>query len=411
MLVRGRGAIEHLLADPGRRRHDLSARGPPPRARHATTGRLSRASTPHFFERAPGRPARDGASPHDPPVRRWRLRRLPEEGWPSMDRVAGSAAGVALTRLIGDRRGRTPAAVRCFASGAMRWSSGNLAYSELDRGLNRLVDYPRHRQARRCARTTSYHIVDHSYAQLVHGRFRRTRTVVTCHDLDAFRSILDGRPRTPIGAVPRDDAPHPRGAAAGVGDRRATLRHRRRADASGARRAGARVRRAPRRRRTVREHSGCRWRRQPRTSASVPRARAGGAARRQHRPAQAASTCSCTRSPPSRRIKPSAQLVHAAEPLTDEQTALAGKLGDCRSHHRAADARRSAPGRGLPAGHGVWRSRPIARDSACRSWRRLIGDGRRRQRPEGPARNRRHRRAVLPARRCVGVGRCRRRCS
>src|SRR5262249_53548024 len=35
-----------------------------------------------------------------------------------------------------------------------------------------------------------FHIVDHSYAQLVH-RLPAARTLVTCHDLDTFRSVLE----------------------------------------------------------------------------------------------------------------------------------------------------------------------------------------------------------------------------
>src|SRR5258708_21099415 len=35
-----------------------------------------------------------------------------------------------------------------------------------------------------------FHIIDHSYAQLVHA-LPPDRTVVTCHDLDAFRSLLE----------------------------------------------------------------------------------------------------------------------------------------------------------------------------------------------------------------------------
>jgi glycosyltransferase involved in cell wall biosynthesis len=60
-----------------------------------------------------------------------------------------------------------------------------------DRLLSRHVDYPRwlRRQARRQP-ADLYHIVDHSYAHLVHALPPR-RSIVTCHDLDAFRSILD----------------------------------------------------------------------------------------------------------------------------------------------------------------------------------------------------------------------------
>lgn len=58
----------------------------------------------------------------------------------------------------------------------------------VDRLINRLWDYPRH-VARLHGSFDVYHVVDHSYAQLVH-RLPPRRTVVTCHDLDTFRSVL-----------------------------------------------------------------------------------------------------------------------------------------------------------------------------------------------------------------------------
>lgn len=59
----------------------------------------------------------------------------------------------------------------------------------LDRFANRLVDYPR--AVRRLGEAHDvFHIVDHSYGQLVHD-LPAARTVVTCHDLDTFRSVLD----------------------------------------------------------------------------------------------------------------------------------------------------------------------------------------------------------------------------
>ena len=44
-----------------------------------------------------------------------------------------------------------------------------------------------------------FHIVDHSYSQLVH-RLPAGRTIVTCHDLDTFRSVLipEDEPRSAI---------------------------------------------------------------------------------------------------------------------------------------------------------------------------------------------------------------------
>jgi glycosyltransferase involved in cell wall biosynthesis len=58
-----------------------------------------------------------------------------------------------------------------------------------DRFLNRFFTYPRH--VRRVAGTFNmFHIVDHSYSQLVHS-LPADRTGVYCHDLDAFRCVLE----------------------------------------------------------------------------------------------------------------------------------------------------------------------------------------------------------------------------
>jgi glycosyltransferase involved in cell wall biosynthesis len=54
--------------------------------------------------------------------------------------------------------------------------------------LNRFWDYPR--ILREVAHAYDvFHVVDHSYAQLVHA-LPAQRTLVTCHDLDTFRSVL-----------------------------------------------------------------------------------------------------------------------------------------------------------------------------------------------------------------------------
>jgi len=57
-----------------------------------------------------------------------------------------------------------------------------------DRFLNRFLDYPRSIRSLG-AHHDVFHVVDHSYAHLVHA-LPPERTVVTCHDLDAFRSII-----------------------------------------------------------------------------------------------------------------------------------------------------------------------------------------------------------------------------
>jgi glycosyltransferase involved in cell wall biosynthesis len=74
----------------------------------------------------------------------------------------------------------------------------------VDRALNRFRDYPR--TLREIAgRFDVFHVVDHSYAQMVH-ELPADRTVVTCHDLDTFRSVLhpEAEPRSaPFRAMTR----------------------------------------------------------------------------------------------------------------------------------------------------------------------------------------------------------------
>ncbi len=58
-----------------------------------------------------------------------------------------------------------------------------------DRLLNRFILFPRH--ARRSVRRFElFHVVDHSYGQLVHA-LPADRTGVYCHDVDAFRCLFD----------------------------------------------------------------------------------------------------------------------------------------------------------------------------------------------------------------------------
>jgi len=69
-----------------------------------------------------------------------------------------------------------------------RVSSQKLAFG-VDRIAGRLWDYPRFVSSLR-ERFDLFHVVDHSYAQLVH-QLPADRTLVTCHDLDTFRSVLE----------------------------------------------------------------------------------------------------------------------------------------------------------------------------------------------------------------------------
>src|SRR5438105_1528516 len=58
-----------------------------------------------------------------------------------------------------------------------------------DRLFNRLWVYPRYVRTLR-NRFDAFHVVDHSYSQLVHA-LPAERTGVYCHDLDTFRCLLD----------------------------------------------------------------------------------------------------------------------------------------------------------------------------------------------------------------------------
>lgn len=108
----------------------------------------------------------------------------PEEGWPSMDLVAdmlmaefndgGAGIDATLVRPVLPRR-------------LSRISSARAAFTA-DRMTARLWDYPRLIRGI-SGKFDVYHVVDHSYSQLVH-ELPCGRTLVTCHDLDTFRSVL-----------------------------------------------------------------------------------------------------------------------------------------------------------------------------------------------------------------------------
>jgi glycosyltransferase involved in cell wall biosynthesis len=131
-------------------------------------------------------PPRDG--------RRWRVAVLcdyPEEGWPSMD-LTGA---MTLSHLAARHADEFAAARVCppFRPrfGRLPWLGRRPLARNADRLANRLGDYP-HALAGIVRRGAFdlYHVVDHSYSQLVHA-IPPGRAVVTCHDLDTFRCLLD----------------------------------------------------------------------------------------------------------------------------------------------------------------------------------------------------------------------------
>jgi glycosyltransferase involved in cell wall biosynthesis len=108
-----------------------------------------------------------------------------EEGWPSMD--------LAADLLVDALRAHTPHAPTLLRPRMPRpfgrVLGGARAARNADRVLARHVAYPRWLR-KRTGDFDLFHVADHSYAHLVHG-LPPERTVVTCHDLDAFRSLLE----------------------------------------------------------------------------------------------------------------------------------------------------------------------------------------------------------------------------
>jgi glycosyltransferase involved in cell wall biosynthesis len=112
---------------------------------------------------------------------------FPEEGWPSMDLCAEKL----LAHLPRDGPDAVESVRVCppFRRLAGRLPGAGRFGFNADRVLNRFVHFPRH--ARRIASQFDlFHVVDHSYAALVHA-LPAGRTGVYCHDLDAIRCLID----------------------------------------------------------------------------------------------------------------------------------------------------------------------------------------------------------------------------
>jgi glycosyltransferase involved in cell wall biosynthesis len=112
-----------------------------------------------------------------------------EEGWTSMDLCAEM-----LIRHLGCQGVIRPVRFSpAFRERAQRLPGRRIRGSlfNLDRAINRFWDYPR-ASRRLGGEPDFFHICDHSYSQMVHG-LPVHRTGVYCHDLIAFRSVLDPR--------------------------------------------------------------------------------------------------------------------------------------------------------------------------------------------------------------------------
>ena len=107
-----------------------------------------------------------------------------EEQWTSMDLVADM-----LMSHFASEHARTIDAtlVRPPMPSWVR-RGGETPPAAVERIGARMLHYPR-ALAAIAGRFDVYHVVDHSYAHLVH-HLPAAKTLVTCHDLDAFRSVL-----------------------------------------------------------------------------------------------------------------------------------------------------------------------------------------------------------------------------
>lgn len=112
-----------------------------------------------------------------------------EERWPSMDLMAEMldlylrdtyASSIQATVV-------QPRFVHMF--GRIAAARKSIAAFNADRILNRFIRYPLWLRANR-HRFDLFHVLDHSYSQLVH-HLPGDRTIVSCHDLDTFRCLLE----------------------------------------------------------------------------------------------------------------------------------------------------------------------------------------------------------------------------
>lgn len=114
-----------------------------------------------------------------------------EEGWPSMDQMGALltarlpvlAPGLKVTPV------RHPMTRVVSHAPADRFRHAHFA----DRLLNRMLLYPKHLRTAVAGRHDLYHVVDHSYSQLVLD-LPAESTIVTCHDVDTFRSLVAAGP-------------------------------------------------------------------------------------------------------------------------------------------------------------------------------------------------------------------------
>ena len=114
---------------------------------------------------------------------------LLEERWPSMDLMAD----MLMEHAADEEAGVRPVLIRpAFAPKLPKWVRPTAhQVPTIERIAHRFWSYPRWLAQQLGQKTSAdvFHIVDHSYAHLAHS-LPSGRVVITCHDIDAFRSLL-----------------------------------------------------------------------------------------------------------------------------------------------------------------------------------------------------------------------------
>ncbi len=127
------------------------------------------------------------ASKRHRPLRAAIVADFAEERWPSMDLVADTLA----ERLKINHTGEVSVSLirPRFRHRFSRTHPERRAFANLDRVLNRFIDYPATLRRMR-QEFDIFHIADHSYAHLVHY-LPAGRTIVSCHDIETFRCLFE----------------------------------------------------------------------------------------------------------------------------------------------------------------------------------------------------------------------------
>jgi glycosyltransferase involved in cell wall biosynthesis len=112
-----------------------------------------------------------------------------EEGWPSMDLLGDMLCQQLALHHVADLDAEQVCPPYHRRAGRLPLVGSRRISVNVDRLINRTWDYPRFLRKNR-NRFDLFHIVDHSYSQLVHN-LPAERTGVHCHDLDTFRCLLD----------------------------------------------------------------------------------------------------------------------------------------------------------------------------------------------------------------------------